>query len=68
MIVCMLNPGISGRITMKHAAVLLVTALCCGLLERTASMVSLLKMWACSVLCRHVFCSVLHSYTALTLS
>lgn len=31
MSVCMLIPRISGRITMKHGAVLLVTAPCCRL-------------------------------------
>ena len=33
MIVCMLIPGISGRITMKPAALLLVMAPCCGLVS-----------------------------------
>jgi hypothetical protein len=57
----MLIPGISGRIAIKHAAVLLVTAPCCDLVggcRRFGGTYCLhllirLKIWACSMFCRN---------------
>lgn len=59
---CMVTPGIGGRITRKHAAVLLVTAPCCGLAGGYRRFVGtcflhlviLLKIWSCGMVCRNV--------------
>jgi len=60
--VCMLIPGVSGRITMKHGAMLLVKAPCCGLVGGywrfggtcCLRLHSVLKFWACSMFWRNV--------------